>query len=414
MENIYIVGVGMTRFGRHADKTVKQLTAWAVEDALKDAGCDRKWVQAAFYGNCTQGHFDGQHMIRGQVALLPLGFDGIPIFNIEGACASSSHGFNLAVTQLRAGAAEVALAVGAEKMFYGDKAKMFSAFESAWDIETFDENRSYLSAMGKRIVPPPGSQSEKPYSPFMDVYAALGRGGLMERFGITQRQLAAVSSKNHGHSVHNERSQYRNAMSIEEVLAAPPITYPITLPMCSPISDGAAAAILCTESAMKKYGFDRKRAVRVLASVVRSASARAAEAYDLGCTRQAGKAAFEQAGIDPRDIGVAEVHDATAIGELLCVEALGLCEPGDSGAMAERGESSLGGRLPINPSGGLESKGHPIGATGIGQLFELVEQLRGNCGKRQVEGARFAIQGNGGGLWRVEEATEHIAILGRD
>ncbi|MGT2458068.1 thiolase family protein [Cupriavidus basilensis] len=412
MENIYIVGVGMTPFGRHAEKTVKQLTAWAVEDALKDAGCDRKWVQAAFYGNCTQGHFDGQHMIRGQVALLPLGFDSIPIFNLEGACASSSHAFNLAVTQLRAGAADVAIAVGAEKMFYSDKAKMFSAFESAWDIETFEDNKNCLAEMGKSIVPPPGSQSQKPYSPFMDVYAALGRGGLMERFGITQRQLAAVSSKNHGHSVHNERSQYRNPISIEEVLAAPPITYPITLPMCSPISDGAAATIICTESALKKYGFDRKRAVKVLASVVRSASARAANDFDKGCTHLAGKAAFEQAGISPKDVDVAEIHDATAIGELLSMESLGLCEPGASGEMAERGETTLGGKLPINPSGGLESKGHPIGATGIGQIFELVEQLRGECGKRQVEGARIALQGNGGGLWRVEESTEHVGIFG--
>ncbi|SEA41821.1 thiolase family protein [Paraburkholderia sartisoli] len=413
MEDIYIVGVGMTPFGRHTDKSIKQLTAWAVEDALSDAGCDRKSVQAAFFGNCTQGHFDGQHMIRGQVALLPLGFDSIPIFNLEGACASSSHAFNLAVTQLRAGAADVVLAVGAEKMFYNDKAKMFSAFESAWDIETFEDNKNYLSQMGKNVEVPPGSQSAKPYSPFMDVYAALGRGGLMERFGITQRQLAAVASKNHGHSVHNERAQYRNAMTIEEVLAAPPITYPITLPMCSPISDGAAAAIVCTGAALKKHGFDRSRAVRVLASVVRSASARAADEFNKGCTHLAGKAAFEQAGISPQEVDVAEIHDATAIGELLSMEALGLCEPGTSGVMAERGETSLGGKLPVNPSGGLESKGHPIGATGIGQIFELVEQLRGNCGPRQVEGARIALQGNGGGLWRIEESTEHVGIFAR-
>ncbi len=413
MENIYIVGVGMTPFGRHMDKSVKALTAWAVEDALKDAGCDRKHVQAAFFGNTTQGHFDGQHMIRGHVALLPLGFDNIPIYNLEAACASSSAAFNLAVTQLRAGAADVVMAVGAEKMYTNDKAKMFSCFESAWDVSTFEENKQYLANMGKSIVPPPGSMSDKPYSPFMDVYAALGRGALMERFGITQRQLAAVASKNHNHSVHNERSQYRKPMTVEEILAAAPITYPLTLPMCSPISDGASAAILCTESAIAKYGFDRKRAIRVMASVMRSASARAADDYARGCTLQAGKLAFEQAGIAPSEINVAEVHDATAIGELLTVEALGLCEPGQSGVMAERGESSLGGRLPINPSGGLESKGHPIGATGIGQIFELVEQLRGNCGPRQVEGARFAVQGNGGGLWRVEEATEHVGIFGR-
>src|SRR5262245_33673550 len=159
MENIYIVGVGMTTFGRHLDKTIKQLTAWAVEDALKDSGCDRKWIQAAFFGNTTQGHFEGQHMIRGQLALLPLGIDGIPIYNLEAACASSSHAFNLAVTQLRAGAADVVLAVGAEKMYSHDKAKMFSAFESAWDLETPEQNVALLADMGKDIIPPPGSQS---------------------------------------------------------------------------------------------------------------------------------------------------------------------------------------------------------------------------------------------------------------
>ncbi|MDM0047426.1 thiolase family protein [Variovorax sp. J22R115] len=412
MENIYIVGVGMTTFGRHMDKSVKQLTAWAVEDALKDANCDRKAIGAAFFGNTTQGHFDGQQMIRGQVALLPLGIEGIPIYNLEGACASSSHAFNLAVMQLRAGAADVALAVGAEKMYTSDKAKMFSCFESAWDIETLEANKGYLAEMGKAVVPPAGSQSEKPYSPFMDVYASLGRG-LMSRYGITQRQLAAVASKNHGHSVHNERSQYRMPMDIDQILAASPITYPLTLPMCSPISDGASAAILCTESALKKYGFDRNRAVKVLASVVRSASARDADDHDAGCTRLAALQAFEQAGVAPKDIDVAEVHDATAIGELLSFEALGLREPGASGELAERGETTLGGSIPVNPSGGLESKGHPIGATGLGQIFELVSQLRGECGPRQVEGARLAIQGNGGGLWRVEEATEHIGIFER-
>ncbi len=412
MEDIYIVGVSMTPFGRHMDKSVKQLTAWAVEDALKDAACDRKWIRAAFFGNTAQGHFDGQHMIRGQVALLPIGLGGIPIYNVEGACASSSAAFNLAVMQLRAGAADVVLAIGAEKMYSDDKAKMFSCFESAWDIETLEDNKSCLAGMGKDIVPPPGSQSDKPYSPFMDVYAALGRA-FMSRFDITQRQIAAVAAKNHNHSVHNERSQYRRPMTIDEVLAAPPITYPMTLPMCSPISDGAAAAILCTESALKKYGFDRKRAIKVMASVLRSGSARAADDYANACTPQAAKDAFEQAGIGPSQINVAELHDATAIGELITFEGLGLREPGASGVLAERGETSLGGSIVVNPSGGLESKGHPIGATGLGQIFELVEQLRGNCGARQVEGARFAIQGNGGGLWRVEEALEHIAILGK-
>jgi acetyl-CoA acyltransferase len=412
MQNIYIVGVGMTKFTRHLDKSIKQLTAWAVEDALKDGDCDRKAIKAAFFGNTGQGHFEGQHMIRGQVALLPLGLTGIPIYNVEAACASASAAFNLAVNQLRAGAADVALAVGAEKMFNTDKAKMFSVFDSAWDVETAATNAAPVLALAKDFKVPAGSSSEKPYSVFMDVYAGFGRQ-LMARFGITQRQVAAVASKNHGHSVHNERSQYRMAMSIEEILAAPPITYPLTLPMCSPISDGAAAAIVCTEEALRRYGFNRKRAIRVLASGMRSASARAADDFTNAVSTLLAREVFEQAGVGPQDIDVAELHDAASIGELSTCENIGLCKPGESGIMAERGETSIGGKLPINPSGGLESKGHPIGATGLGQIFELVEQLRGECGLRQVEGARIGLQVNGGGLWRIEESIDHIGIFGR-
>jgi acetyl-CoA acetyltransferase len=245
----------------------------------------------------------------------------------------------------------------------------------------------------------------------MDVYAGFGRQ-LMARFGITQRQVAAVASKNHGHSVHNERSQYRMPMTIEEILAAPPITYPLTLPMCSPISDGAAAAIVCTEEALRRYSFDRKRAIRVLATGMRSASARTGGDYANAVSTLLAREVFEQAGVGPEDIDVAELHDAASIGELSISENVGLCKSGESGAMAERGETTIGGKLPINPSGGLESKGHPIGATGLGQIFELVEQLRGECGPRQVEGARTAIQVNGGGLWGIEESIDHIGIFG--
>ena len=413
MGKIYIIGVGMTPFGRHLDKSTKQLTAWAVQDALKDAGCEPKQVGAAYYGNTMQGFMEGQHFIRGEVALLPLGFEGIPIHNVENACATGSNALHLAVNHLRAGAAEVVLAVGVDKMYSTDKAKMFSVFDAGWDIETVDANYARLVAMGAGVEVPEGSTSTKPYSKFMDVYAAFGRQ-LERRYGITQRQAAAVSSKNHAHSRHNERAQYREAMSIEQVLAAAPITYPLTLPMCAPISDGAAAAIVCTESALTRLGFDRSRAVRVHATVMRSATSRGADDLDHHLTRLAANEAYEQAGLGPGDMNVAEVHDATAVGELIQTETLGLCAPGESGLLAESGATSIGGRIPINPSGGLESKGHPIGATGLGQIFELVSQLRGECGPRQVAGARFAIQENGGGLWGVEEGAAHVGIYGRD
>ena len=171
-EDIYIVGVGMTHFGRHMDKSVKQLTAWAVEDALKDAGCDRKAIGVAAFGNTGQGHFDGQHMIRGQVALLPMGIEGIPIFNVEAACASASSAFNLVISQLRSGVADVGLAVGSEKMYYSDKAKMFGIFDSAWDLETRETNAEEIIALGKGIVPPPGYLN--------------GLRALLERYGGVQ------------------------------------------------------------------------------------------------------------------------------------------------------------------------------------------------------------------------------------
>lgn len=412
MENVYIVGVGMTRFGRHLDKSDKELTAMAVQDALGDAGCAAEQIGAAFFGNCGQGYMQGQHMIRGQVALLPLGLQGIPVVNVENACATASTAFHMAITYLRAGTTDVALAVGTEKMYSTDKARMFGVFDSGWDIEMAEAMRQRFVGMADHVKGPPGSESPRPYSPFMSVYAGFARQ-YISRYGVTQRQLAVIAAKNHTHARHNERAQYRDVMTPEEVMAAPPITYPLTLPMCSPISDGSAAAIVCTESGLARLGLGKARAVRVLASVMRSASARAADDLDHHLTRMASHDAYRLAGVGPQDIDVAEVHDATAMGELMQTEMLGLCEPGGAGALAESGATSLGGRIPINPSGGLESKGHPIGATGLGQIFELVSQLRGECGPRQVPDARLALQENGGGIWGFEESAAHIGIYGR-
>ncbi|SOY62930.1 thiolase family protein [Cupriavidus taiwanensis] len=407
---VFVAGVGMTPFGRHMDKSIRELTRDAVQAALADAQAAPAWLQGAFFANSTQGHMDGQHMIRGQLALGDIG--GVPVVNVENACASASTAFHLAVNYVRAGAADIVLAVGAEKMYSADKARSFSAFDGAWDVHDTEAGKARLLAMGRGIEPPPGSMSTRPYSVFMDIYAAMGRLH-MRRYGTTQRQFAAVSAKNHAHSVHNPLAQYRDAYTVEQILAAAPITYPLTLPMCSPISDGAAAAIVCSEAGLARLGTARQRAVRVLASVLQTGSDRPADALERHLVRLGAAKAYEQAGVGPEDISVAEVHDATAIGEILQSEVLGLCPPGEGGPRAERGETRIGGRIPINPSGGLESKGHPIGATGLGQIFELVAQLRGEAGARQVEGARIAIAENGGGLRGVEEAVACITLLGR-
>ena len=410
MEEIFVVGVGMTPFGRLLDKSIKTLTREAVDAALADAGLRKEDLQGAFFGNASQGHMEGQQMIRGQIALREAGIGGIPVVNVENACASGSSAFALAVMQVRAGVSDVALAVGAEKMFSTDKERMFSVFDSGWDVSRVDEIRDGLLKLGQGVEVPEGSTSPKPYSVFMDVYAAFARSH-MRRWGTTQRQLAAVAAKNHAHSVHNPLSQYRTSYTVEEVLAAAPITYPLTLPMCSPVSDGAAAAIVCNASALARLNIDRRRAVRILASVVQSGSDRSEDDYTQACTALAAHRAYEMAGIGPQDISVAEVHDATAMGEIIQVENLGFCDFGEGGVIAERGDTRIGGRLPVNPSGGLESKGHPVGATGIGQIFELVTQLRGEAGARQVEGARVALAENGGGMRGVEEAAAVITIL---
>jgi acetyl-CoA acyltransferase len=197
------------------------------------------------------------------------------------------------------------------------------------------------------------------------------------------------------------------------VLAAPPITYPVTLPMCSPVSDGAAAAIVCSEAGLKALKGSRARAIRVLACALQTGSERGAADFERHLVRLASKRLYEQAGIGAQDVSVAEVHDATAIGEVLQSELLGLVPTGQGGVAAERGETTIGGRIPINPSGGLECKGHPIGATGLAQVFELVTQLRGEAGARQVQGARIALAENGGGLAGVEEAVACLTLLGK-
>jgi acetyl-CoA acetyltransferase len=209
----------------------------------------------------------------------------------------------------------------------------------------------------------------------------------------------------------NPLAQYQRDYSVEEVLAGRMVSWPITLPMCSPISDGASAAIVCSEAALRH--FDRSRAVAVRASVLAGGGRRAPEDYRAEVSHVAARRAYEQAGVEPKDVNVAEVHDATALGEIQQTENLMLCEFGQGGPFAESGATRLGGRVPVNPSGGLECKGHPIGATGLAQVYELVTQLRGEAGARQVRGARLAVAENGGGLIGVESAAVCVTVLGR-
>ena len=412
MSEVYVAGVSMTHFGKHLDRSLKDLAGEALAGVLKDADCDVKALEAVFFGNCVQGHMEGQDMVRGEIALRAFGIESIPVVNVENACATASTAFHMAVNYVKAGAADIALAIGVEKMFSEDKELMFSAFDGAWDVNDVENVKNQLLQLGEGVEVPEGTTSPRPYSVFMDVYAGFSRRHMRE-FGTTQRQLAAIASKNHNHSTMNPLSQYQKAFTVDEILAAAPITYPLTVPMCSPVSDGAAAAIVCNKAGLKRLGASGSRTMRVLASVLQGGSNRAAADLEKHASRLGAFKAYEQAGVGPEDVDVAEVHDATATGEVMETEAIGLCPIGEGGVAGERGDTSLGGRIPVNPSGGLESKGHPIGATGLGQIYELVTHLRGEAGKRQVEGAKIAIAQNGGGICGFEEAVVCITLLGR-
>jgi acetyl-CoA acyltransferase len=410
VSDIYIVGVGMTPFGKFLDRSVKDLTREAVTAALADADAAVGDIEAAWFANTAQSIMEGQNAIPGEIALRNIGIQNVPVTNVENACASASTALDMAATWLEAGRGGVALAVGAEKMFSENRELMFRIFDGGWDVHDVAAATGRLLALGAGVSDPDGEQNSGQRSVFMDVYGALAKFH-MKNFGTTQAQLAAVAAKNHDHSVHNPLSQYQAPMTVDEVLTARKVSWPLTLPMCSPISDGAAAAILCREEELGR--FDRSRAVKIHATALRSGSDRKPEEFDRHVTRRAAMDAYDIAGLGPEDMSVAEVHDATAFAEIQQIENLGFCAIGEGGPFTESGATRLGGRIPVNPSGGLESKGHPVGATGLAQVFELVTQLRGEASGRQVEGARFAIAENGGGFHGIEEAIACVTILGR-
>lgn len=408
MNQVYIVGIGMTPLGKHLDKSVKQLTGLALQAALQDADCTLEAIQSAWFANTRQGILEGQHGIRGQAALRANGVQGIPIINCDNACASSSTALNQAYAALKAEQCDVALVVGAEKMNFPEKRElMFEAFMGGMDREIAPAQLRALQALSAELpVPDTGDTGQR--SIFMDSYAAMARHYML-LYGATQKQLAAVAAKNHWHSQFNPLAQYRTPMSIEEVLADKLVSWPLTRAMCAPISDGAAALIMCSERALHR--FNASRAVKIRATRLATGIRRAPDDFAHHVGKLAADAAYEIAGVAPADLDVVEVHDASAFAEIRHVENLSLCGFGEAAAMAERGETTLGGRIPVNVSGGLVSKGHPIAATGAIQIHELVTQLRGEAGARQVQGARLAAAENGGGFYDGEEAVAAVTIL---
>lgn len=405
MRDVAVIGAGMTRFGKFLERSMKDLAREAVEEALKTAGVEQQALEAAVVGNAMAGLISGQECIRGQVVLREMGIGGIPVVNTENACASSATAFHLAWLYVASGMYDIALALGMEKLYHEDKKRSFQAIGSAVDVEFMQQLLAAMKSQPKAEGEGKPGEPGKSRSMFMDFYAIFARAH-MEKYGTTKEQFAKIAVKNHYNGSLNPRAQYQHACTLEEVLASPLVAEPLTRLMCSPIGDGAAAVILTSAENASRF---TSKPVYVRASVL--ASGDDPEPGKPGITTRAARKAYEMAGIGPEDIHVAEVHDASAPAELVIYEELGFCQPGEGGKLIDEGVTALTGRLPVNTSGGLLAKGHPVGATGVAQICEVFWQLRGEAGKRQVAKAKVGLTENGGGMVRNEAAALSVHIL---
>jgi acetyl-CoA acyltransferase len=386
---VLIVGTGMTPFGNHLGVGARRLAVAAVDEALADAGVPPKDVTRIFYGNAAAGVISQQEMIRGQVALRTHALAHVPMFNVENACASGGSALCLAFEIIRSGAVPVVIAMGNEQLHHTDKSRAFSALRGSTDIEEIGEEQ-------------PGQVAAN--SILMSYYAGVAQA-YMDQSDATANDFALVAVKNRAHAARNPLAQLRRPQTVEEVLQARMIASPLTLPMCSPLTDGAAALVLCSEDYARRLNVP---SVEVVASQLAAATPGGGSPV-----REAANAVYRSSGCEPKDFDVIELHDAAAPAELLQYAEIGLCEEGEGHHLVRRGATSLGGIIPVNTSGGLLSRGHPLGATGCAQAVELCNQLRGRADQRQVADARLAMAINGGGWLDGTYAVTVATILRR-
>ena len=373
MEQVLVAGVGMTPFTRSPGRGVRDLAGAAIREAAEDAGIPLADVSKIFVGNAAAGAVSGQEMIRGQVALRLTELAGVPTINVENACASGGSALHLGWEAVATGRCQVVLVVGAEQLSHADKNRTFTALRGSTDIEEIGE-----------AVPGQGATN----SVLMDYYAEEAQLYLDE-FNASPLEFARVAVKNRQNAAHNPLAQFRTPQTVEEVLGARMIAAPLTLPMCSPVTDGAAALLLCSGDYGKRLAHG---APEILASEL--AGGRGRGSSPVG---DAALAAYEASGIGPGDLDLIELHDAAAPAELIQYAEVGICEPGEAHHLLRHGVTEITGRIPVNTSGGLMSRGHPLGATGCAQVVELVTQLRERAGERQVSEARVGLAINGGG-----------------
>ena len=355
MRDVFVVGTGMIRFGRYPELLLEDFVPDAVREALDDSGVDAGQIGIAVFGHSGGGRVAGQRVLR------ELSLTGMSILNVENACAGGGSALNVGWMAVASGLHDLALVVGMEKMEKG-------------------------------LIPSNPGEYEATLGKTLPAKYALRARKHMDAYGLTPEQLGMVSVKNHRAGALNPNAHYQDEVTLEEVLASRMIAEPLTLLQCCPTTDGAAAVVLASAAGANGRG---GRPVRVAASVITSGRytnpARGELGPDDDLATRAGQAAYEMAGVGPSDIDVAEVHDAFTIGEILAYESLGFCARGEGGRLVDEGATALGGRIPVNPSGGRLSLGHPLGATGVAQVVELTRQLQGRSGARQVDGARTAL-----------------------
>lgn len=387
---VCVIGVGMHKFGKFLGKGLKELTNVAVWNAIDDAGIDAKIIEAAYFSNVLGGLITGQEGVRGQVCLRNAGFEGLPIVNVEGACASGSIALREAVLAIASGLCDVVIAVGAEKLYLANTTKSIQAMVTNADVEL-------EGGLGFQFI----------------ASYAMSLRRYMKEYGWTQEQFARIASKNKYNGSLNPYAQYQKPMSMEEILNSRVVCWPLTLYMCSTMADGAAAAIVCGKEIAHKIS--RKSPITISACCLQSGEV---TGEDDG-QRHIARDAYEMAGCEAKDIEIAEVHDAMAPGEMIRLEKLNFCRPEEVAKLADEGYFTLTGKLPVNTSGGLSARGHPIGATGLAQIAELIWQIRGEAGARQVRGRttrypKLGLAQNSGGYIEGSPAALAIVILKRE
>lgn len=393
MREVYVSGTGVTKFGLQLERNLKDLAADATSQALKDSGCEVGDIQSVYFGNCLLGMVTGLEANRGAITMMPMGFGRAPFHDIENACATGANAMHLGWMAVASGLYDTVLVVGAEKLNLADRKKTFAAYDSGFD----PEEPAFEQGDGAGV-----SRTSS-----ADRQATLAKR-VMKQFDVDETHFGRLAAVSHFNGSLNAKAHRTAGLDYEAIMADRMVVAPLTRAMLCPISDGAAAVVLTSQRPTEK-----QNRIRVVGS--RMASRMSFDDPDgPAAAFTAAQLAYEDAGVAPEDIDVAAIHDASVSYQITSIRYTGLCPPGEEREWIEKGEFGIAGRMPLNTAGGQIARGHPVGATGVAQIAELADQLRGRAGAMQVEAPRVALAHIAGGVIRFETAAAGAHILVKD